>query len=94
MSFDQDKAFEVCDGIIIEDAAGVFSGSVSPIGTAAPQGSIYLRSNGEHWKKNGPLDADWILIESGGSGSPNVEGGNASSIYTADQCLDGGNSGT
>lgn len=90
MPFDQDRAFEVEEGIIIEEAAGVFSGSISPVGVSAPQGSLYLRTNGETWRKFGSNVVDWEIIESGGSGVPNIEGGAPDTVYTADQCFDGG----
>ena len=44
--------FEV-DGILIGDGASIYSGSINPNTLDLPIGSIYLRTNGELWKRNG-----------------------------------------
>lgn len=57
-----DRAFEVDEGIIIQDGAGFFSGAGSPVGSQAPLNSIYRDSQSlDVWKKVGPLDTEWEL---------------------------------
>ncbi len=34
-----------------------------------------------------------VIVSGGGGGIPNVDGGNAYSVYTTDQIIDGGNAG-
>lgn len=63
--FDDERAFEVSkDGFLIEGAAGVFSGSSSPIGNDAPVGSLYLQTidNGIIWKKFDTGTSDWVIF--------------------------------
>jgi len=64
MAFDFNKSFEVrSDGLVIDGAGGLFSGSGSPSGNQAPEGSYYLRTdNYSLWKKVGPNATDWRQI--------------------------------
>ena len=67
-----EKAFEV-PSIVINDLGGILSGTADPStpGLNAPIGSLYMRDNGgvgEHWKKTGSLDTDWVIETSGGGG--------------------------
>ena len=60
--------FEV-DGITINDRVDIISGVSDPragMGTDARMGSMFLRSNGETWKKVGIGTKDWSLEASGG----------------------------
>jgi hypothetical protein len=61
MAFDQTKAFETKQGVLIEDGAGVFSGPDSPMGSDAPIGSLYLRTNNELWTKQSVGVNGWNL---------------------------------
>ena len=63
MTFDQTKAFEAVEGFIVESGAGIFSGSISPVGSDAPSGSLYMRTNGEIWRKFDSGSSDWVLVE-------------------------------
>ena len=70
MVFNSEKAFEVDDGIILEDGgAGLFTGSDSPQGNDAPEGSIYLRKNHDFFIKEGPGVNDWVLKNFGAAAS-------------------------
>ena len=56
--------FGVEDGVRIETGEGMADllfGTSDPsvVGKIAPEGSLYLRSNGVSFKKTGPLDTDW-----------------------------------
>lgn len=53
------KAFEVDNGIVINDGAAVLSGSGSPVGTEAPKGSLFLSTEDVIWKKFGTGNNDW-----------------------------------
>lgn len=59
MSFNKEKAFEVDEGFIVCDKAGIFSGDDSPIGSDAPLGSRYYRTDGQVYDKIGPDVNDW-----------------------------------
>lgn len=61
MAIDSSRAFEAFGGVIIDEAAGLFSGSGSPEGNAAPLGSrYYQKDTGTLWRKNGAGVNDWI----------------------------------
>lgn len=63
-----DSYFEV-DGITLSDRVDILSGLLDPragMGTDARMGSMYLRSNGETWKKVGIGTRDWALELGGG----------------------------
>jgi hypothetical protein len=63
---DQTKAFEVKEGILVEGAAGLFSGSSSPLGYAAPIGTRYYQTTtGDAWRKFGSGDNDWLITPIG-----------------------------
>lgn len=51
----------------MDGGAAVFSGDSDPSISLLdlPVGSLYLRSNGEQWKKTGPLPNEWVVFESG-----------------------------
>lgn len=75
MAQDPTEAFEIDNGIIIDGSAGIFSGSVSPIGILnIPVGSLYLQTNGVSWKKTGSTSdpSDWA-IQPSSSNSVNEE---------------------
>jgi hypothetical protein len=64
-----DSYFEV-DGITLSDRVDILSGVLDPragVGTDARMGSMYLRSNGETWKKVGIGTKDWALETGSGS---------------------------
>ena len=67
MSFDQDDAFEVEQGLIIEGGAGTFSGSASPVGNQAPIGSQYKQTTNppKWWIKFGSGINDWRITNFG-----------------------------
>jgi hypothetical protein len=57
--FDESRSFETKNGFKSKTGAGFYSGPDSPVGTPATQGSFYLRTNSEVWKKYGAGDNDW-----------------------------------
>lgn len=61
------KDFFQVEGIQLDGGAAVFSGDSDPSISLQdlPVGSLYLRSNGEQWKKVGPLPNEWELFGSG-----------------------------
>lgn len=60
MVFNFNRAHEVEEGVILNDGTGIFSGTGSPVGTAAPQHSYYFDSStGIMWYKYGVGDNDW-----------------------------------
>lgn len=70
-AFNENRSHEVDEGVILsEGGAGVFSGGESPVGTSGPAGSLYLRTNGELWKKTGSGDNDWSQVSGGGLDIP------------------------
>jgi hypothetical protein len=63
-----DSYFEV-EGLTIKDKVDILAGVPDPragMGTDARMGSMYLRSNGETWKKIGIGTQDWALEAGGG----------------------------
>jgi hypothetical protein len=61
LSFDQKLAFESDSGLIVSGAAGFFSGSGTPLGSAAPVGSTYRdTASGYDWLKVGAGNNDWF----------------------------------
>ena len=57
-------------------SANITSGAADPRsggGTAAPVGSLYLRSNGTAWMKTGAADTDWSQIGSAQAGFTKIE---------------------
>ena len=64
MSFNENKAFEAAEGFQVFDFGGYYAGTGVPTGTSAPQSSIYLRFvQPEIWRKYGPGDNDWELLD-------------------------------
>ena len=85
------NVFEIEEIAIIpdgENGSSIAAGSESPVGLDYPPGSIYLRSNGEVWKKFGVNTVDWSIL--GESKSNNLDGGAAFSIYGELDVVDGG----
>lgn len=66
---DIEHAFNVEQGISLNDEVGIFHGAHDPIaaGEIAPVGSLYLRTNGQLYSKIGVGDQEWIA-NGGGSG--------------------------
>jgi len=64
-----DRSFEAPDGILLNDLAGVLSGTFDPSvsGQAGPIGTLFLRTNGELFKKIAAADSDWLEIDIFGS---------------------------
>lgn len=65
MAVDPDRAFEVEHGVVLtEDGPGTFGGDDDPsvVGLDVVRGSVYLRSNGEVWKKYGSLSTEWSQL--------------------------------
>lgn len=62
---DINKAFEVPEGLSLDDLTAIFTGTLAPDSNSevAPIGSIYLRSNGEVWAKIGSGNSDWIQLQ-------------------------------
>lgn len=62
-----DRAFEAPDGILLNDLAGILSGAIDPSvsGQEAPIGTLFLRSNGQLFKKTSAGDTDWTEITTG-----------------------------
>lgn len=56
---DPTRAFEVPNGIYLEDGTWVGGGIASPVGIDVPTGSRYFRDDGVHWKKAGSGVNDW-----------------------------------
>lgn len=52
------------------DDANVFSGSIDPtsVATPAPEGSIFLRSDGSAYIKTGAADTAWTIVAAGSGG--------------------------
>jgi len=67
-----DRAFEV-ESILLGESVAIMTGTDDPAVSLvpAPVGSIYLRDNGELWRKLGPLDNGWVVAAFGsGTVSP------------------------
>lgn len=85
---------EIENGIKITDDQGgdvgpVLTGGVdSPIGLDLPEGSLYLRTNGETWRKSGAGINDWSTLSFGQD--ENIDGGFANAVYLPSQNYDGG----
>ena len=81
--------FEV-EELLIENGSAIGSGSEDPrdFTTEYPIGSLYLRTNGELWKKIGSQDNEWELI--GANSSSNLDGGSAFTVFESTQIVDGG----
>jgi len=64
MATNLDKAFEV-DAIVIGELVGIVAGVDDPTisGQTAPLGSLYLRTNGDIFKKAGAGNIDWEVLE-------------------------------
>jgi len=64
-----DQAFEV-EGILVDDKTGILTGDNDPSvpGLIAPVGSLYMRTNGLHYRKVGVLDNQWTQTDTGGGG--------------------------
>ena len=58
-----DKAFEVDNGIVVNDGAAIISGSGNPTGMIAPVGSLFLSTDNIVWEKFGVLDNEWSVKE-------------------------------
>ena len=89
-------AFEV-DELLVGEYAAILAGSADPSVALVdrPQGSLYLRTNGEVWRKSGSLPNAWVLIGTGtttpsGVALGNVDGGFAVTNYGGGTPLDGG----
>ena len=84
-AFDQTKAFEVSQGVILNDGAGIFSGTDDPTtggGTSAPLGSKYIQTNGVVWNKSGAAATDWTVESSGTIDYDNLDYNVAEDSYT------------
>ncbi len=70
-----DRFFEV-PGLVVNDKAAVFSGDDDPAipGLNAPIGSLYMRTDGRHYRKTGGLDNDWGETDTGGGGGGGFTG--------------------
>jgi hypothetical protein len=55
----EQRFFEI-DGLVISEGAALYSGSDSPALLDLPNGSLYMRTNGEVWYRN-PLSI-WQLL--------------------------------
>jgi hypothetical protein len=64
-----DQAFEV-EGILVDDKTAILTGDDHPSfpGTIAPVGTLYMRTNGLHYRKTGILDNQWTQTDAGGGG--------------------------
>ncbi len=59
-------SFAVENGISLDDAVGIFTGTIDPsTGEDAPIGSLYLQQNGVLHQKIGPNNIDWIRFSQG-----------------------------
>jgi hypothetical protein len=72
-----DRSFEAPDGILLNDLAGVLSGTFNPItsGQEAPLGTLFLRTDGRNYRKTGGLDTDWTETDTGGGSSIDIHSG-------------------
>lgn len=70
-----ERAFEV-PSLVINDRGGILSGDADPAvpGLNAPVGSLYMRTDGRHYRKTGGLDTDWGETDLGGGGSGGFNG--------------------
>lgn len=59
------RAFAVINGLSLDDINGVFAGSDDPSvqNEIAPQGSLFLRDNGQVWYKFGASDNEWRRLD-------------------------------
>lgn len=70
-----DKAFET-ESILVNDTGGILAGVDDPStggGVEAPQGSLYMRTNGSHYRKVGGADTDWAEVDDAGVPDPHAE---------------------
>lgn len=68
MTFDPNDDFGICNPVFsFENGTVIATGTGSPVGTQAPQGSLYLQDNGNTWKKSGSLANEWVLIDIDGN---------------------------
>jgi hypothetical protein len=60
-------SFAVENGLSLDDAVGIFTGSNDPsiLGEAAPIGSLYIRQNGSLYQKIGSANTDWVTFAQG-----------------------------
>lgn len=65
-----ERAFET-ESVLLRDRAAIVSFDIDPttVGFNAPIGSLGLRTTGQHYKKTGGLDTDWLETDQGGGGS-------------------------
>jgi len=57
-------------GLALDNDVAIFSSFIDPSsgsGETAPEGSLFLRTNGELFQKFGPNDVDWRLVSSQGA---------------------------
>ena len=74
MAINVNRAYEIDNnGLLIEKADGTdgvwFGGDDAVPTHAATIGSIYLRTNGDWYKQEGPGTTDWAIFTGGGGGS-------------------------
>jgi len=72
-----DRAFEAPDGILLNDLAGILSGTLDPsvTGQEAPVGTLFLRTDGRNYRKTGGLDTDWTETDTGGGSGIDIHAG-------------------
>lgn len=97
MSLNVDKANESSGGYAVSDQSGnttgfYTSGVDSPVGSACPIPTLYLRDVGgayEIWRNTGPLGSDWIQLGTT-TGDLCIGGVSANYNFTPEQCVGGG----
>ena len=72
-----ERAFEAPDGILLNDQAGLLSGGFDPSvsGQEAPTGTLFLRTDGRHYRKTGGFDTDWTETDTGGGSAIDIHAG-------------------
>lgn len=89
---DTNSAFDILqDGIVFRDNDGevifyLVRGVGSPLGQQAPVPTIFINELTEIWRKVGPLNTDWSLVD---TGDLYIGGVSANYIHTAPQCVGG-----
>lgn len=87
------QLFDVGSGISLDGDVAILKGAADPsiVGVAAPEGSLYMRTNGEIWLKFAASDISWRSpVQLTAQEQRNLDGGAAFTVYDPVTGLDGG----